>query len=73
MQRRAKKTETTTAVLRRWWNSDRSRAVVEINSKYGGVRYVVVRRANRGEYVISRHRKRHRAFKVAEGKWWAAG
>ena len=58
---RAKRTETETAILRRWRALDAPRAVVEINSKFGlPKRYVVVDTDT--ETIVSRHRSRAAAF-----------
>lgn len=62
IKKRSRRSETSVAFMRRWEHSDAPYAVVEIESKLGmGKRYVVTRRVPGGEFVVSRHRKKHRA------------
>jgi hypothetical protein len=65
MIRRAEKRETVTAIIHRWLYGP-GFAVDEIKNKFKlPTRYVVVRRLPGGEHVVSRHRNRTAADRIA--------
>ncbi len=71
LARRAKKYQTSTAVIRRWacqTQQDALYSLLEVTSLYGlPRRYLVVQKLREGgEVVISRHRKRTSAVKVLQ-------